>query len=50
MLALYAFLRRLILHVFNYTTITYGLSNIRSWDKDHSTQYDTAILIIYRFP
>ena len=42
-------LRRLVLHVFNYTIITYGYFNIRSWDKDHSTQYETAILIVYRF-
>ena len=37
------------LHVFNYTTITYRYSNIRSWNKDHSTQYKMAIPIIYRF-
>ena len=48
-LPLYAFLRRLILHALNYTIITYGYFNIRSWDKDHSTQHEMAILIIYRF-
>ena len=48
-LALYAFLRRLILHVFNYTIITYEYCNVRSWYKDHTTQYETAILIIYKF-
>ena len=48
-LPLYAFLRRLMLHAFNYTIITYGYFNIRSWDKNHSTQHEMAILIIYRF-
>ena len=33
-LALHAFLRWLILHVFNYTTITYGYFSIQSWDTD----------------
>ena len=49
MLALYAFLWQLMLHAFNYTIITYAYFNIQSWDKDHSTQHDMAILIIYRF-
>ena len=48
-LALYAFLRRLIFHVFDYRIITYRYSNIRSWDKDFWTQYEMTILIIYRF-
>ena len=48
-ISLYAFLQRLILHNINYTIITYGYVNIRSWDKHHSTQYEMAILIIYRF-
>ena len=46
-LALYAFLRRLILHVFNYTIITYRYFNIQSWDKDHSTQHEMAIPIMF---
>ena len=33
MLALCALLRRLKLHTFNYTIITYGYFNIRGWDK-----------------
>ena len=40
-LALYAFLRWLILHVFNYT---YGNFNLQSWDNYHSTPYEMAIL------
>ena len=41
-LTLYAFLWRLILHVINYTIITYGYFNIQSRDKDHSIQYEMA--------
>ena len=44
MLNLYTFL---ILHVFNYMIMTYF--NIQSWDKDHSTQHEMAIPIMYRF-
>ena len=46
-LALYVFLRRLKLHAFNYTIISYGYFNIRRWDKDHSTHNETAIPNIY---
>ena len=35
-----------MLHAFNYTSITYGYFNIRSWDKDQSTQHEMAILKI----
>ena len=38
-----------MLHKFNYTIITYGYFNIWSWDKNHSTLHEMAILIIYRF-
>ena len=48
-LALYTFLRRLTLQVFNYTIITYRYFNIRSWDKDYSTQHEMVILITYKF-
>ena len=48
-ISLYAFLRRLKLHVFNYTIVTYGYVSIRRWDKHHSTQNEMAILIIYKF-
>ena len=41
-LASYAFLRRLKLHAFHYTTITFGYFNLRGWDKDHSTQNEMA--------
>ena len=43
MLALCALLRRLKLHTFNYTIITYGYFNIRGWDKNYSTQNEMAI-------
>ena len=48
-LPLYVFLGRLMLHTFDYTIITYGYFNIRSWDKDHSTQHEMATLIIAGF-
>ena len=35
------------LHVFVYTIITYGWFNIQSLDKDHSTQHEMTIPIIY---
>ena len=38
-----------MLHVFNNTVIPYGYCNIWSWDKDHLTQHEMAIPIIYRF-
>ena len=44
---MYVFLRRLKLHAFNYAIITYGYFNIWGWDKDHSTQNETAIPNIY---
>ena len=47
-LALYAFLQQLKLHAFNYAIITYGYFDIRGWDKDHSTQNETAIPNIYK--
>ena len=37
------------LHIFDYTIITYRYFNIQRWDKHHSTQNETAILIIYKF-
>ena len=37
----------LILHILNYMIITYF--NIQSWDKDHSTQHEMAIPLMYRF-
>ena len=40
---------QLILHVLNYTIITYRYCKIPRWDKNHSTQYEMAILILYRF-
>ena len=46
-LTLYGSLWRLILHKFNYTIITYGYFNIWSGDKDHSTQSEMIIPIIY---
>ena len=46
---LYAFLRRLILHVFNYTVVTYEYFNLRSWDKEHCTQDELAILMMHKF-
>ena len=48
--ALYAFVRRLKLHEFNYTVITYGYFGLRSWDKDHSAQHEPANPMIYKFP
>ena len=42
-LALYAFLRQIKLHIFNYMIITYGDFNIRRWDKDQCTQNETVI-------
>ena len=47
-LALYEFLRWLMLHKFNYTIVTYGYFNIRNWNKDHSTQHEMEILITCR--
>ena len=47
--ALYTFLRRLKLHAFNYTAVTYAYFSLRSWDTDHCTQDETAILMMYRF-
>ena len=38
-----------MLHVFNYTIITYRYFSIQRWDKDQSTQNEAAIPIIYRF-
>ena len=35
--------------VVNYTIITYGYFNIRSSDKDQSTQHEMGIPIIYKF-
>ena len=46
-LTLYGSLRQLILYTFNYTIITYGYFNIWSGDKDHLTQSEMAIPIIY---
>ena len=40
---MYAFLWQLILHIFNYTIITYGYFNIQSWDKNHATQYEMVV-------
>ena len=42
-LALYAFLRQLILQVFIYIIITYGWFNIQSWNKDHLNHYEMVI-------
>ena len=49
LVVLQAFLRQLILCVFYYTIITYGYFYVGSWDKDHSTQHEMAISIMYRF-
>ena len=48
-LALYAFPTVIKLHVFDYMIITYGYFNIWSWNKDHATQHEMAIPIIYRY-
>ena len=48
-LTLYAFVRWLLLHVFDHMVTTYGYFNIQSWDKNHSTQHEMAILIMYRY-
>ena len=44
----YVFLRRLILHTFNYMVVTYGYFSLWSWDKDHCTQNELAIVIMYK--
>ena len=38
----------IIITLFNYMIITYRYLNIRSWDKDHSTQHEMVIPTIYK--
>ena len=40
--SLYAFLKRLILHAFNYMVLTYGYFSLQSWGNDHSSQNELA--------
>ena len=47
--SLYAFLRQLILHTFNYTMVTYGYFSLRSSDQDHCPQNELAIPMMYNF-
>ena len=37
------------LHAFNYMIVTYGYYNIQSRDKDHLTQHEMVIPIIYKW-
>ena len=46
---MYAFLQRLILHAINYTVVTYEYFSIQSWDKNHYTQDELAILMMHEF-
>ena len=46
-LDLYAILRRLNLHAFDYTVVTHIYVSLRRWDLHHCLQYETRIRYIY---
>ena len=46
-LDLYAILRRLNLHTFDYTVVTHVYISLRRWDLHHCLQYEKRIRYIY---